>query len=358
MRKFHTQAPGLQDLPWPPVSPADGPDPALRRFLAMSGAERKAHLRQLRGSPELHGEAIHSILYPIYSYVLGYPDSPAFRRPDDDLEAEIWSAKLTLERELSDHWFSEMGGVESLEQRDAAHFLRDFVVTNPGVGHPLFDYIESEASRRALEVFLLNEVVRNEVVDDEVALLVCGLQGLLKSACAANLWDEVGRGRLEHFHTYWLRRLLGGRDGWDAITTYRSGRRPWFAGITSNVFMMLLSRPSSKLAAYGHFVVTEGWVPPHFDKILAGMRRTGLDSEDRTVYFDAHVTIDPTHTEELVVAVERQTPALSGLEVAEIVRGARLAVAGGKAQYDRMLAYLRAIDGVTESKTSHRDPIS
>jgi hypothetical protein len=344
MRSFDYISPRLQELPWPPVSPADGIAEPLSCFLNFTPAEQQGELCRLRSESEAHSRFLHQGLGVIYSYVLGYPDSPCHLRNDDELEMRLLRAKVALERELSDWWLRPAPVPDCRDQREAARHLQKLAETNVGVNHPLFDYLAARASRRAMEVFLLNDVVRNEVVDDEVALLVCGLQGLLKSVCATNLWDEVGRAKLTNFHTYWLRRLLGGPEGWEQVVRYRRVARQWFAGVTSNVFMMLLTRPALKLAAYGHFLITEGWVPPHFDKILEGMRRTGFNSRDEQIYFEAHVTIDPMHTDELIQGVEHQVPSLSSAESGLIIRGANYAVAGATVQYDRMLSYLQSFD--------------
>ncbi|VVM20018.1 hypothetical protein BSPWISOXPB_5494 [uncultured Gammaproteobacteria bacterium] len=42
--------------------------------------------------------------------------------------------------------------------------------------------------------FLLLETIRNEVVDDEVAMMIPGLQHSMKQVMSSNLWDECGNG--------------------------------------------------------------------------------------------------------------------------------------------------------------------
>lgn len=343
MRTFPDESPSLQNRYWPFVPSFSGLSPKFAGFLELPVAEQEDTLRSLRGSAEDHGRFIHESLASIYAYRLGYRDSPCYMNTDDELERKLEQAKIVLERELLDHWLPPVGDCEVAEQGNAARQLRSVAADNRGVAHPLFDYLETEASREAILAFLWCDVVRNEIVDDEVALLVGGQQGLLKSAAAINLYDECGRGELKNFHTYWLRLLL--EDiGWDTFLEYRTNERPWFAGVTSNVFTMLLTRPGLKTAAYGHFIISEGWVPPHFTKLLNGMERCGLQHPSSSLYFSAHVKLDPTHTEELIRAVEVQVPALDAPQCREIVRGARISIAGAIAQYDHMLHYLRGVD--------------
>lgn len=344
MREFADQSPALQDCPWPNVSRFSEFDDDVAEFLKLPASEQYLRLRNLRSDPRSHGKLIHRVLGQVYAYRFGYHDSPCFLRDDDRLELTLERTKLIVERELMDEWLQPVEPPAAQSQKSVSSYLREFVLTNPGVEHPLFDYLANEASEHAMRIFLLNDVIRNEIVDDEVAMLVCGHQGLLKSAAAINLFDECGRGQLQHFHTYWLRRLLE-VIGWDELLAYRDSQRPWFAGITSNVFAMLLTRPPYKSAGYGHFIVTEGWVPPHFEKILSGLERTGLRNEDTAIYFSAHVTLDPTHTEELIRGIEVQVPELEPHQCSQLLRGAHIAVDGATRMYDLMLKYLRDIDG-------------
>jgi len=159
------------------------------------------------------------------------------------------------------------------------------VGSNAGVNHPLFDYLESTASLDALHVFLRNDVCRNEVVDDEVAMMSVGIQGAMKAAVCSNLWDEVGHGTLKQYHTYWLRELVDALSDWEGLIEYRKSEKPWFTAITTNVFNILLSRPGLKFRRYGWFLLNEGWVEPHFNKILKGMTRVGLNAEGVQRYF-------------------------------------------------------------------------
>ncbi|MFJ3937641.1 iron-containing redox enzyme family protein [Streptomyces parvus] len=339
----------LYDHYWPPVEHFEGFDLELTDFLAAEPVKQRAFLETLRHDPEAHGRFLHSHLAAIYAHNFGYRDGAYTRHVDDEGEIAQFAAKVVLERELFDHWATP-GDVPRFEdQLKAADHLDHLAETNPGVVHPLFDFIRDEASREQIERFLLCELIRNEVVDDEVALLVVGLQGMQKAVAAANLWDECGRGKLENFHTYWLRRLLEATsDGWGELDRYRLGH-PWFAKLTSNINAALLTRPARKMMAYGCFLVFESWVEPHFVRILEGMTRVGLLDDERRIYFTAHVAIDPRHSRELSDGLRRQRPRLSIEEINDVVQGAHLASDTGRRQFDHMLTYLRAMssDGAT-----------
>jgi len=332
-------APSLYRHYWPPVAHHRGADAGFDEFLRTPVEERTGRLAALRGDPEEHGRVLHSHLGRLYTDAFGYRDSPVAASVDDRAEVARFEARLQLEGELFAHWLDPAPLPLIDDSASVADYLDELAATNPGVGHPLFDFLRDEASREQIEEFLLCDLIRNEVVDDEVALLVVGLQGMQKAVAAANLWDECGRGRLENFHTYWLRRLLEASDGWDRIYEYRS-THPWFAKITSNLLAALLTRPSRKQMAFGCFLVFESWVEPHFRAILQGMERVGLTSDDLTIYFAAHVAIDPRHSRELSDALRVQQPPLDARALRDVVYGAHLAADAGARQFDRMLAML------------------
>lgn len=339
----HHEAPPLYAHHWPPVAAFDGSDHELARFVASSRDEQLAMLAARRGDREEHGRMLHGHLGALYADCYGYPDSPFATVVDDDAELHRFAARVVLERELMEHWFDTVPPPRAAtNQVLVADELDRLAADNAGVRHPLFAFLRDHATRAQIERFLECDLIRNEVVDDEVALLVIGLQGMQKAVAAANLWDECGRGRLENFHTYWLRRLLEFSAGWDRLLSYRHDH-PWFAKMTSNLLTALLTRPGRKQMAYGCFLVFESWVEPHFRAVLDGMRRVGLTDPDLTIYFAAHVAIDPRHSGELSDALRLQRPALTPRELGEIVYGANLAVSAGTGQFDRLLEHLKCL---------------
>lgn len=324
---------------FPPVAPFEGLPDELAAFVRADSRAREEHLAALRGDAEAHGRFLHEALGEIYPNVFGYRDSPCAETADDDLEVAMFSARVGLEREYLDHWLPFPDVPDFDDQHEAADHLDELAETNPGVHHRLFDYLAAEAPIEHLEMFLRGETIRNEIVDDEVALLTVGLQGTQKAVVAANLWDECGRGKLENFHTFWLRRLIDASPGgWEGFSEYRTGH-PWFAKITSNTNAMLLSRPAYVQQAYGCFLVFESWVAPHFRNLLAAMDRLGIDEDDRRIYFAAHVAVDPRHAQELADGVRFQRPALTPPEIRRAVQGAHLAAEAGRLQYDHWLSH-------------------
>lgn len=333
--------PALQGYPWPPVPAFSGLDPAFLTFLARDAAGQMAWLDQFERHASERGALLHNYLGVIYAYHYGYADSPCYLHNDLALESRLACAKLVLEQDLVEHWLPMAPIPVLASQEHATDYLRNYVQHNAALDHPLFAYLRDDAPVAALKQFLRLETCRNEIVDDEIALLLCGLQGNMKKAIASNVWDECGNGVLDKFHTYWLRRLVDRLQDWAQLPNYRVRAKPWFSSIISNCFNAFVTRPAWKCRAYGMFLATEARVAPHFSAILQGLARTGLDHRDIAIYFDAHMKIDPHHTDELLTAFAHQEPALQPVQVDEVVRGAHCAVAAGEAQYGRILAYFQ-----------------
>jgi heme oxygenase-like protein len=173
----------------------------------------------------------------------------------------------------------------------------------------------------------------------EGPLLLVGLQGMMKAVIASNVWDECGYANLSGFHTYWLRRLLDRLQAWERLVTYRQ-QVPWHTRMLSNTLNGLLWRSAYIFQKYRYFLITESWVAPHFQALLAGLDRVGLHHQDITVYFEAHCTIDPLHGAELIQGFSQQQPALPQHDIDDVLRGAHLAIAAGVMQWDLLLPYL------------------
>jgi hypothetical protein len=163
---FMAPMPPLQVRSWPPVPPYSGLDPDLRTFLALPLADQRQMLAALRNTPEHYGRVLHDGLATCCSYHYGYPDSPCCQRLDDALEVQLPQAELVLGNELLTYSLDPMPIPPRLTQADAAAYLHALAQHNPGVTHPLFDYLATAAPQPVLETVLYLEIMRNEFVDD------------------------------------------------------------------------------------------------------------------------------------------------------------------------------------------------
>lgn len=338
---MHKKNDELQSNYWPPISAFKELSPEIEAFLYLPGQEKFEYLQNLsKYGHEKVGEFIQHTFSIIFSYHYGYKDSPCYYKTDLELELKLVEGKFILTQYYMNNWLGiTKNSCHSID--DSFNYLKTFIYNNAGVNHELFDYLEITAPKMALIEFLMLETCRNELVDDEVSLLFPGLQGKMKSTIASNLWDECGNGKLNHFHTFWLRRLLNNLGLWDEIVSYREHQRPWFTNITSNTFNMLVTRPAFRLSAYGCFLTTEARVQPHFKKVLNALKRVGLIHEDVNIYFSAHTGIDVRHTKEMFDALEHQEPNLTLEELNNIITGSQIASVAGVESYNRLLGYLK-----------------
>lgn len=339
LKNIGSENPQLQKYDWPPVNSFSNLNEEISSFL--SEPNKQAKLDVIADNVEAHGAFLNNHLGTIYSYFYSYLDSPCYLNSNISLELSIQEAKLLLEINFIEKWLKIPEVFYFDNQKKVAEYLKKLAAENPGISHELFDFIEIEASKEAILEFLRLEVLRNEVVDDEVALMVVGLQGNMKKVMVSNLWDECGNGNLTRFHTYWLRQLLDSQLGWDDFLQYRQYKKPWFSSIGSNSLNSLLTRPQYKFRAYGHFLITEAWVRPHFIKIIKGLNRVGLTNSDVQIYFSEHISIDPHHTQEMLSGIEHQNPKLNMNEAREIVMGAYQAIEANLKQYELVLRHLK-----------------
>jgi hypothetical protein len=329
---------------WPPVHKFDWKsEERLKRHFSRSSGDLKTFLVSLRGDEEKHACEVIYPLGSLYAHYFGYPDAPDLSDIAEG-ESEVVRVKRILEDEMINVILGlQRPDVPSIElgQEATADYLKALSLDNPGVNHPFFDFIADNIMSEGMREFLWLEVIRNEVVDDEVAKLVPGLQHAMKQVIASNLWDECGNGKIDGFHTSWLVRLLSYGNQWPEFMAYRE-RRPWFSMLTSHSFNSLLTSPGRVCAAYGTFLINESWVAPHFEKILKAMDRLGIVDEDRRIYFDAHYTIDKLHRAEMVEGLRQQNPPLSRTQLYDVVIGAHQAIAAGKVMYDHLLGHFLA----------------
>ncbi|MDX1341040.1 MAG: iron-containing redox enzyme family protein [Reinekea sp.] len=352
LTELKDKQPHLQEHQWPPLPRFKSTPDDIREFLSLPRSLQKSSLAEVRDT-SAYDEFINTKLAYISGYLFSYCDGPLHLAVDEDLEYEIQRMKLSVESEVLNHWLSSANREYPFkDSAECADYLQHLTFDNPGINHPLFDFLRNDANEVTFKYFLRNEVCRNEVVDDEVAVMTTGIQGAMKAAVCSNLWDEVGQGNLGKFHTYWLRELVEDYSDWHSLIRYRAEERPWFTMITTNVFNILLTRPGLKFRRYGWFLLNEGWVSPHFTKVLFGMDRVGLCQKGQQIYFKAHESIDPRHTEELIESIRYQRPALSDKQMSEIACGAHMSLEASLKQYDAMLNYLVAIN---DGKIVHKN---
>jgi hypothetical protein len=328
---------------WPPVHAYSEHDASMIvPLLKTTSLELRERLATSRINYYQHANFLFQALGVLYAHFYGYVDAPSIEKIED-IESHIVRIKRILEDEMVNHIFKpDLSRIDQYTHSTQAtvDYLQILSKNNPGVDHVFFDYVKDRMTPDDMKKFLWFETMRNEVVDDEVAMLVPGTQHAMKQVLSSNLWDECGNGKIDGFHTSWLIRLLSNKNQWPEFLEFRKSR-PWYSMATSHSFNSLLTTPGRNFAAYGTFLINESWVIPHFIKILAGMDRLNIEDADVRIYFEAHCNIDDHHSAELIEGIMKQSPELKQSQRRDVLVGAHQAIASANVMYANMLSYFQ-----------------
>ena len=191
----------------------------------------------------------------------------------------------------------------------AEHFVEWFTAlqdNGPGQHHPLFDWIESEASLEQLKWFLTQEVAGEAGFEDLVAYTQIKLPVQAKLECARNYWDEMGRGKEGVMHGPLLERMATMLNLQPSIEN-----TVWESLALGNTMLGLAANRRYTYQSLGALGVIELTAPQRAAKVAAGMRRLGLDHRVRS-YFDLHAVLDVQHSEawirEIIYPLVKATP--------------------------------------------------
>lgn len=165
-----------------------------------------------------------------------------------------------------------------------------------GVTHPLFDFLEKEATYEQLREFLAQETPFDIHFGDLVALLLPGIHGGQKIELAHNFWDEMGTGTLEGTHRR-LRLDMMTRVGIPAEDYLSNVDWYWVEELRmANMYFQTSSDRSLAPQSIGMLQATELVVPGRLERQIEGWRRVGLTDADMT-YLLEHVVVDVEHAE-------------------------------------------------------------
>lgn len=86
--------------------------------------------------------------------------------------------------------------------------FRSYCAGHRLTGHPLFDFIEQEATREEIVRFFAYDSSLVLRFCDLITLSMIGADDSVRSVLAENFWDEMGNGDFSRRHTYLFKRLL------------------------------------------------------------------------------------------------------------------------------------------------------
>jgi hypothetical protein len=208
--------------------------------------------------------------------------------------------------------------------------------SHPAPRHPLYDYIEREATEEDFRYFVRQERTVDAVFADLLALLQLGPLPW-KQEVARNYWDEMGEGEGQREHAWMFRRVLermgvAGVGGDDDLLAES-------LACGNLLFWLCASRPHG-LMGIGALAATEFAVPARFTKVVNAVRRLNLPPEVE-VYYSTHVEGDEDHAEGWLNKVICPALHASRAGALEISQGVYLRLNTSQRYCDALLSRMR-----------------
>lgn len=249
-----------------------------------------------------------------------------------------------LER-LSEAWHrAQTAGVLAEIEVPEARDFGDWLVARcrnhaSGPAHPLFDFLENDATATQLREFVFQETPFDIHFGDLVAALLCGIYGPAKVELAHNFWDEMGNGAVSRTHRQ-LRINMMGAVGIEEGAHAAGLERFWVEELElANMYLGATLDRRLMAQALGMLLATEHVVPGRIDRQIKGWIRVGYAMSDLE-YLAEHVTVDVEHAEGWLVEVIEPIIAAHPELVPEIVAGVERRLAGSLSVCDTALQTL------------------
>jgi hypothetical protein len=308
-----------------------------RELLAKAHATLDAALRY-------HDEAalhqIHRALFLLYDLHVADAGSPRAEHQFDPLLTRL---RREIERRWLDTDISRFAHVpRPADSDELVAALKRLWSEHPASCHPLFDFLEKEASKEQIIAFFTSDSALNIRFFDLLLFSMVGSRIEVRKELAQNFWDESGRGEPARSHVTLFRRLLDSVGVGQAVDNH-AAKLDWQGLAGYNLFMLTALNRRHYFKLLGILAMTELLDPPQYEKLARGCRRVGLGTANELEYYDEHVTIDVVHGEgwlmNVIVPIVEQTPSAS----ADILVGARLRLQSCAGYYDALYAKLNAL---------------
>lgn len=180
-------------------------------------------------------------------------------------------------------------------------YFKALIMSHHMVGHPLFDFLETEATREDLVGFFLSDAAVIVRFCDLVVLSMVGVEDAIRPELAENFWDEMGNGRHQERHVHLYRNLLEyagvNLPGDELVADDFSGHLNWQGLAGYNLYLFLCMHRKNQFRSLGALGAAEAMDPAQYAKVLAGCRRVGLEDNDKLAYYAGHAELDVSHGE-------------------------------------------------------------
>lgn len=162
------------------------------------------------------------------------------------------------------------------------------------VSHPLFRFLEEEATLDQLRAFFFQETPFDIFHADLITLMMPGVYGVMKEELAKNFWDEMGAARADEMHRT-IRIDTARSLGLDTDAHVREIQRFCAEELAlANMYFDGVLNRGKLLQIIGMMLATETMVPGRINRQIDGFRRNGLDGL-QIHYLTLHAEVDIVH---------------------------------------------------------------
>jgi hypothetical protein len=226
-------------------------------------------------------------------------------------------------------------------------FFRAYCAGHRLTGHPLFDFIEQEATREEIVRFFAYDSTLVLRFCDLITLSMVGADDSVRSVLAENFWDEMGNGDFSRRHTYLFKRLLSYVGADQLLSAGLMGDRlaigsSWQALAGYNLYMYLSLHRRNYFMSLGCLGSGELMDSGQYVKIVRGCQRVGFTDREGLAYYIDHAEADVRHGNEWLDEVLVPLVGKYGGARRDIVAGASLRLNTTADYYDFLLRDLQA----------------
>jgi len=298
-------------------------------------------LEQAYKNNSLHDQKIiQHALFLIYQTMLADPlSAPA----DMQYDGNLMALKSRIESCWLEHEFADLTlPQEVLSAKHYGDYLKTVWHEHNASHHPLFDFLESEASTKQLFYFLKSDSALNLIFFDLVAYTLIGSHPETRGTISENLWDEIGHGDNVFTHVNLYKDVLARQE----ISLPKNHYIDMYGAEAlagHNAFMLGSVNRRHYYKLLGVMAMTEVLDPPQYEKLVKGCLRLGLIERD-VKYYTEHITIDIKHGDDwlynVIDVIAEKDPATRQ----EFYMGSLLRLRTAERYYDQLLEKIRNVE--------------
>ncbi|EPB4205325.1 iron-containing redox enzyme family protein [Yersinia enterocolitica] len=313
----------------------NGDSSVLNEKVKLGGILEQAYDRNAISDQQI----IQHALFLIYQMGLANPLSvPAARQYD----TEILEIKNIIENKWLDSEFSDLAiPIEVNTTEHYGDYLKSVWHAHNASHHPVFEFLEKNASKKQLYYFFKSDSALNLIFFDLVAYTLIGSQPETRGTISENLWDEIGHGDNVFTHVNLYKDVLA-RQNISLPENHYIDMYGVEALAGHNAFMIGCVNRKHYYKLLGVMAMTEVLDPPQYEKLVKGCIRLGLINRD-IKYYTEHITIDIKHGDDWLYNVIDVIAAKYPETRKEFYLGSLLRLRTAERYYDQLMHKLNSI---------------